>query len=352
MKLLLLKQLEPGMILSETVYSSDGRVLLTEGTTLTPDLIGRLREKHIPRVNVNDENTVEVDPDSILINRVHSEALRVLGHFLPKELLGESKGEAKKRYDTVVKVLEKVVKDPMVADLYLDLRTADDDTLSHSITVCVLSLIMGSVLQMSGERLLLLGMGAMVHDIGKKAIPQDILVKREDLTAKETALLREHTRHGYHILREREFDVSVSKVALYHHERWDGSGYMAGVGGEEIDLSSRVVAVADAYDDLTRGLTYKQKYLPHEALEFLYGTGNIYFDARVVKAFTGHICAYPLGSIVKLSTGETGIVVNVDKTMAPRPVVKIFYDCGNNRLEYPRQVDLSQEKTIFITKVL
>lgn len=352
MQQLLINQLEPGMVLAETVYSSNGRVLLAEGTSLTGELIDRLQEMRISKVNVNDEDTIDVDPNDILINRVHAEAQRVLGHFLPTDVLGEHFREAKERYDIVAQVLDKIVRDQQVANLYLDLRTAGDDTLDHSISVCVLSLIMGAVLRMPEERLMLLGTGAMVHDIGKKGVPQAILAKREDLVPEEIKILQEHTKQGYHILREHNFDVTVAKVALYHHERWDGSGYINKMAGENIDLSSRIVAVADAYDDLTRGLTYRQKHLPHEAMEFLYGTGNIYFDARVVKAFTGNICAYPLGSIVKLSTGETGIVVNVQKTMAPRPIVKIFFDRDNTHLQYPRQVDLSEEKTIFITKIL
>ncbi|MDT3699445.1 MAG: HD domain-containing protein [Thermincola sp.] len=261
-------------------------------------------------------------------------------------------GEARERYIIVANVLGMVIKDKQVGSLYLDLRAADDDTLDHSIAVCVLSLILGTVFKMPESRLMQLGKAAMVHDIGKKAISQEILAKRENLTPQEKKSFQEHTKEGYRILREQGFDPAIARVALYHHERWDGSGYINMVSEENIDLLSRIVAVADTYDDLTRGLTYKQKYLPHEAMEFLYGTGNIYYDARVIKAFTGNICAYPLGSIVKLSTGETGIVVNVQKTMAPRPIIKIFYDSKNVHLEYPKQVDLSEEKTIFITKIL
>ena len=352
MKQLVHSQLEPGFVLAETVYASNGRVLLTEGTELTAELIDRLQEMRITKVCVNDEDTIDINPDQVLINRVHSEALHTLGYFLPADIFGERLGDAKERYSVVSKALENVIKDKQVGSLYLDLRTTDDDTLGHSVAVCVLSLILGAVLHMPEDRLILLGKAAMVHDIGKKSVPQEILAKRENLTPEETQILHDYTKQGYHLLREQGFDVSVARVALYHHERWDGSGYVSKISGEDIDLSSRIVAVADAYDDLTRGLTYKQKFLPHEAMEFLYGTGNIYYDARVVKAFTGNICAYPLGSIVKLSTGETGIVVNVQKTMAPRPIVKIFYNSNNIHLEYPKQVDLSEEKTIFITKIL
>lgn len=345
-------RLEENMVLAETIFSGNGKPLITEGTRLTRSLIEKLQEMGIARVAVNEEGTINIDPSDVLINRVHTQALRTLGSFIPADALGERLGEAKQRYEQVNSVLETVVRKHQVAELYLDIRTADDDTLDHSITVCVLSLIVGATLGLPAERLLTLGMAAMVHDIGKKAVPPEVLAKRENHTPGELKVLQEHSKQGYQRLREAGFDVAIAKVALYHHERWDGSGYVNKLAGENIDLLSRIVAVADTYDDLIRGLTYKQKYLPHEAMEFLYGTGNIYFDVRVVKAFTGSISAYPLGSIVKLSSGEIGIVINVHKTTAPRPIVKIFFDKDNNRLEYARQIDLSEEKTIFITKIL
>lgn len=345
-------RLEENMVLAETIFSTNGKPLITEGTRLTRLLIEKLREKGIVRVAINEEGTINIDPSDVLINRVHTLALRTLSSFIPADALGERLGEAKKRYESVINILETVVRNKSVAELFLDLRTADDDTFDHSITVCVLALIVGVTLGMPTDRLQNLGIAAMVHDIGKKSIPPEILDKREDLTLDELKIMQDHTKQGYHRLREAGFDTAVAKVALYHHERWDGSGYANKLAGENIDLLSRIVAVADAYDDLIRGLTYKKKYLPHEAMEFLYGTGNIYFDVRVVKAFTGSIAAYPLGSIVRLSSGEIGIVINVHKTMAPRPIVKIFFDKDHNRLEYARQIDLSEEKTIFITKIL
>lgn len=352
MKQLLVSQLEENMILAETVFSASGKPLIAEGTRLTNSLIQKLEEMRVARVAINDEGTINIDPKEVLLNRVHTQALQTLAAFIPVDVCGERLGETKERYERVIGVLEKVVRNEQVAALYLDLRTADDDTLDHSISVCVLSLIVGATLKLPVERLLTLGMAAMVHDIGKKSLPQEILAKREDFTTSELKLLQEHTKLGFLRLREVGLDVAIAKVALYHHERWDGSGYINKLAGEKIDLLSRIIAIADTYDDLTRGLTYKQKYLPHEAMELLYGTGNIYFDVRVVKAFTGSIAAYPLGTLVKLSSGEIGIVVNVHKTSAPRPIVKIYFDKNNNHLDYARQIDLSEEKTVFITKIL
>ncbi|KNZ70920.1 metal dependent phosphohydrolase [Thermincola ferriacetica] len=352
MKQLKVDQLEPDMILAESVYSASGKVLLAEGTKLTPDLIKRLMEMQVPRVCVNDENTIPIDPNEVLTNRVHTQALRILGTVIPADLCGSRLEDAQFRYELVAETIAKIMETKEVHELFLDLRTIDDDTLDHSITVCVLSLIVGAALKFTPDRLYMLGIGAMVHDIGKKAVPPEILAKREDLTPQETQMFQAHVKEGYRILREHGFDVPIAKVALYHHERWNGSGYVNRLAGDNIDLFSRIVQTADVYDDLIRGLTYKQKYLPHEAMEYLYGAGNFYFDVRVVKAFTSSISAYPLGSLVKLSTGEIGVVVNVQKTSAPRPIVKICYDKNNNRLDYPRQIDLSEEKTIFITKIL
>lgn len=352
MKQLKVEQLEKDMILAESIYGTNGKVLLAEGTKLTADLIKRLIEKGVARVSVNDENTIPIDPNEVLVNRVHSQALRILGTFMPADLCGTRVIEAQHRYEVVSEAIAKIVDTKEVHNLFLDLRTIDDDTLDHSVNVCVLSLIVGAKLNFTPDRLYNLGTGAILHDIGKKAVPTEVLAKREDLTPAETNLYQAHTKEGYRILREHGFDVAIAKVALYHHERWNGSGYISNLSGENIDLFSRIVAAGDVYDDLTRGLTYKQKYLPHEAMEYLYGAGNFYFDVRVVKAFTGSIAAYPLGSLVKLSTGETGVVVNVEKTSAPRPIVKICFDRHNKRLDYPRQIDLSEEKTIFITKIL
>lgn len=352
MERLLTNQLKIGMVLAEPIFGPNGKILLNEGTKLDKNLINRLVQKEIIEVAVNEKNTAAIEPNEVLVSRVLSGVQRTLNSLYPIDIASEQLAQIKETHQNISGILREIISDPAVHGFFLDLRTTDDFTLQHSANVCVLSLIMGATIKLSREKLLQLGTGAILHDIGKKTLPKELLDKKAELTPKEQEIIKEHAKAGYQTLRNNGFAPEIAKVALYHHERWDGSGYPTKLAGEKIDLYSRIVAVADVYDALTEERSYRQKYLPHEAVEFLYGAGNYYFDAKVVKAFTRSIAAYPLGSIVQLSTGEIGIVVNIEKTVAPRPIVKICYDQDNKKLEFPRQVDLTEEKTLFITKIL
>lgn len=354
MEKLRIYQLREGMVLAEPVIVND-QVLLNEGTVLTSNLIRRLKEKGVFEVAVNEETTVAIDPNDVLVGRIMSHVQRFLNTYYPVEVLrlpAERLKVLRERHKKVSLMLQKIIQEEDVHRFFLDLRTTDDFTLEHSANVCVYSLIIGVTMELKDEELYHLGVGAILHDIGKRALPLEIRQKEGELTAEEREKMKEHTKEGYMILRREGIAVEAARVALHHHERWDGSGYPLGLKGEKIDLFSRIVAVADVYDALTGNRPYRKSYLPHEAVEYLYGAGNLHFDAKVVQAFLQSISPYPLGSVVQLSTGEIGVVVNVEKTFAPRPIVKICYDKDNKKLEFPRQVDLSKEKTLFITKIL
>jgi HD-GYP domain-containing protein (c-di-GMP phosphodiesterase class II) len=128
-------------------------------------------------------------------------------------------------------------------------------------------------------------------------------------------------------------------------ERWRVS-YKA--AGENIPLGSRIISVCETYDRLLR----LEKYPHYQAVEFLYGAGNYLFDSKVVNAFVNNLAVYPLGSLVKLSTGEVGLVVNVRKNQGPRPIVKVYFDSTGKPLPSPKDVDLGKERTLFIQRVL
>lgn len=345
-------QLQAGMILAEPIFGPNGKVLLNEGSKLDFEMIERLKKKGVFEVSVNEETTASIDPNEVLVNRVSVYAKQNLDKFYPLDIASKQLAQINQRHQTVSAVMKGIISNPTVHSFFLDLRTTDDFTLEHSVNVCVLSLIVGVTLEIPFAGLIHLGTGSLLHDIGMKGIDTDIINKHGELTAAETEKVNEHTKMGYQILRDNGFAPEIARIALYHHERWDGSGYPSKLAMDKIDFYSRIVAVADVYDALTGERAYRERYLPHQAIEFLYGAGNYYFDAKVVNAFTQSIAAYPLGSLVQLSTGEIGVVINIQKTSAPRPIVKICYDKDNKKLEFPRQVDLIEEKTIFINKIL
>ncbi|MFZ3173217.1 MAG: HD domain-containing phosphohydrolase [Carboxydocellales bacterium] len=342
--------LRTGMKLAESIFSDNKQILVAEGTLLTESIINRLQEikRH---VYIYDENTIEADPGEVLTNRVLANTLNKLHTYLPFELYPESDNQVNEKFERLNKLLQIIISHPMVADFLLDLRTIDELSLEHSLNVCVFSLLIGAGLELPESLMVYLGKGAITHDIGKMSLPIEIRGNFNNLSPKDQLVYKEHTNNGYRLLREKGFESQVAKVALYHHERWDGGGYPTKLEGEKIDLLSRIVNIADVYDNLTSTLA-DTSYLPHEAIEYLYGAGDMYFDARIVRAFIYNVAIYPLGSIVKLSTGEVGIVVNVAKNISSRPIVKICYDKENQKLKYYHQKDLYQEKTVFITKVL
>lgn len=347
----LVTELQEGMMLAESIFSQNGSILVAEGTVLTESMIKRLQEMSKRHVYIYDENTIEADPGEVLISRVLVTAQNKLHSFLPYELYPEKDIQVKEKYERLNQRLVETIRDPKVADFLLDLRTIDESTLEHSMNVCIFSLLVGAGLDLPDELMAYLGTGAMMHDVGKMLLPPEVKGDINNLSPKEQLAYQEHTNAGYRLLREKGFDAPIAKIALYHHERWDGGGYPTKLVGEKIDLLSRIVNIADVYDSLSGPLAGASN-LPHEAIEYLYGAGGMYFDARIVRAFIYNVAIYPLGSVVKLSTGEVGIVVNVAKNISSRPIVKICHDKNNQKLKYYHQMDLYEEKTVFITKVL
>lgn len=344
-------QLTPDMIMAESIFDSDtGQILVAEGTRLNEAIISRLSKKNLHQVFVYDPATIEADPGEIMCNKILERAITTLNNYLPKHLYKDRDGKVKAKHAKLVEILGKVIRDPKVSSFFVDLSSVDDLTMEHSINVCVFSLLTGHSLNLSDGVLVALGQGGLLHDVGRLLIDKSLL-KRETFSPEEEKAYKEHINHGYKMLREAGFDTNVAKVALYHHEKWDGSGYMS-LAGEKVDLLSRIVGVADVYDGFTGNYGGTNRFMPHEGMEYLYGAGNLYYDARIVKAFIHSVPIYPLGSLVQLSTGEIGIVVNVEKNIPVRPIVKVCYDKNKQRLKYYSQLDLYTEKTIFITKVL
>ncbi|OYP31617.1 phosphohydrolase, partial [Lachnotalea glycerini] len=207
----------------------------------------------------------------------------------------------------------------------VDLKIYDDYTYYHSVNVAILSLIVGNALKFHRAMLIQLGMAAILHDIGKKFTPIEILSKPGMLTDEEFDIIKEHPTNGYHFIKR--FFPSISSATyvgiLQHHERYDGSGYPSGAQGEGISLLGRILAVCDVYDALVSDRPYHKAYLPSEALEFIQGGSGSMFDPAIVITFCYKVASYPLGTAVTLSNGEVGIVVENYEEFNTRPKVKI-----------------------------
>ena len=149
------------------------------------------------------------------------------------------------------------------------LEARDDDTASHSLNVTKYAMLLGRQLGLDDDEMRVLGQGAMLHDLGKIGIPDEILKKPGNLDDAEFERIKEHPKLTSEILAPLETSNYYSSIARSHHERWDGKGYPDGLNGEEIPLLARIVAIADAWDAMTSNRVYRAGMCKTTALNIL-----------------------------------------------------------------------------------
>lgn len=347
---------KPGMKVAKAIYTSDGQILINAGVILKPRYIKNLYKLGIGAIYVEDDLAGDVVVEDVIDEATRVEATRTVREFFLNTQLsanGRSMVLSRKLQDTVTKIIDDLLsKDQLMVNLQ-DIRTMDDYTFGHSVNVCVLSLITGIALGFSETQLRHLGMGALMHDIGKLRIPDEILNKPGKLTDEEFAVVKEHPKLGFEILRNQsEISLLSAHMALEHHERFDGNGYPNQLQKDDIHLFSRICSVADVFDAVTADRVYRKAYAPHEAYELLAASGGSHFDYRVVSVFLRNVAAYPVGTWVELNTGERGMVVETKPGFSTRPKVRLTYGPEWECLTPPREINLAAELDRLIVRVV
>ncbi len=209
------------------------------------------------------------------------------------------------------------------ASLWLtSLRSKDEATTYHCVNVCVLAIAFGRFLDLPSERLERLGLGALLHDVGKMRLPDEILQKPEALTPEEWREVKRHPDIGAEIVGG-SGDVSPETLGLIrnHHERIGGHGYPRGLRGRQFDLESRIVALANAYDALTTDRLYRSGRPPDEVLQDFYNDADTLFGPKLTQAFIRCVGIFPIGSLVELDNGALGVVVGSEPDARLKPTV-------------------------------
>ncbi len=345
--------LKSDMVVARTIIDSDSRILLSSGMRLTAKYIERLSELGIASIFVKDG----LLDDEVLVNDIVSEKTRtetvkiIKNSFVNLEKNSNFNVHAVK--NVVNNILGELLDNNNILIHLTDIRSFDDYTFGHSVNVCILSIITALTLGYNESKLKELGVGALLHDIGKTKIDKEVLNKPGDLTPEEFNEIKRHTEYGYNILRDyMEISLLSAHIAFQHHERWDGNGYPRGLVGLDIHQHARIVAVADVYDALLADRPYRPAYNVNQALNILTRMAGSYLDFDCVMSLKSNVAIYPVGSFVQLTTGDICIVVDVNKNNPARPKLKIVLDKDKKRLANPREIDLSRLKTIMITRPL
>ncbi len=346
-----LEHIEISSKLARPIYNSKSQMLLGQGTILTSKFIERLKVLGYTSVYIDDGLI-----DDVTINETISEETRLQAVNCLRVVNEEIQNRKPFNVSLVKKVVSDIIDDLIASrEMMLnlsDIRSYDDYTFNHSVNVTVISVMIGMSLHYTQNRLHDLGLGVILHDIGKTQIPLEIINKPAKLTDDEYAVVKKHTWHGFELLRSNpEIKITSAHVALQHHERCDGSGYPRNLQGEDILEFARISAIADVYDALTNDRCYRKKLPVHKAYEILLENSGSHFDNYILDRFIQKIALYPQGTKVMLNDGRSGLVISQNHISPTRPMVRLFWH-RDKELPKPVEVNLLYEPALAITDVI
>lgn len=322
--------LRKGLILGQSIYNNFGGLLLKEGSEIKQPYIEKILELGFQGLYIDDDISKDIEIKNVISDELKLKSISKLKNMFMNIDNNRSTDKDIKEIGNIAEdmVEELIVNRDLMVNM-VDIKSFDDYTFFHSVNVAVLSIIMGIALNLNKSDLYKLAMGALLHDVGKVFINQDLLNKQGKLTDEEFEIMKSHPINGYRYIRS-NFNVPVRTyiAVLDHHEKYDGTGYPNNKVGKDISLFGRIIAIADVYDALTSDRPYKKSSLPANVIEYIMGAPGTHFDFDLVNIFIKKVAAYPVGTCVKLNNGVIGIVVENYSDSSTRPKIRVLNSCS------------------------
>ncbi len=338
----------PNMIIDEDIYDDKGNLILSKGLSVTDEgaLKNLLLRKGISKIKVltlsdgvpvkEKKINVEVVLDDYQENtKVEiTEFINQLNDSVDnfeREIVSTITGNCDKaKLDLILKetINSNLNKNTNIFQLLQKIKDSDDLTFVHCTSVSLIALTIGKWMNLSEDKLNNLSLAALLFDVGKFMIDEEIMKKPSSLTDEEYEKVKKHVEESLKILEPYELDSEIIDAVRYHHERCDGSGYPYALSGEQIPLMAKILAVSDVFVALTSKRPYRQKYTPFEAVKILEEDYMQKLDITILTEFIKRVSANYVGNIVKLSNGVKGEVLFINATAPLRPIVKCL-ETGN-----------------------
>ena len=298
--------------------------------------------KKIEQTPQKTEALVSLQIELIAAKKLHAKTKKAVVSIFKDVRMGN----ALKLDDAVSLVNEinqSIIRNPSALICLSRLKTADNYTYLHSVSVCVLMIALGRQLGMKDDMLKQVGIAGLLHDVGKVFIPDEVLNKPGKLTDEEFNIVKTHPVKGWEFLKNSgEVNDLILDVCRHHHERVDGMGYPDKLSGEALTLFARMGAVCDVYDAITSNRSYKKGWEPVESIRKMAEWNNGHFDEVVFHAFVKTVGIYPTGTLLKLKSGRLGVVTDQSKKSLVKPIVKVFFSTRSNVHILQEIVDLSK----------
>lgn len=378
-------ELEPGMVVADTITTPSGQVLAVAGTELTKQIINKAKLYNVTHAKVEifeEEAATSPSPlkpkslSSIFASVQKSEEPSASSHIEDtqsnsRRMINSTEfsgfqvdyllyiehlksvftnistpGYSINTKELIEKLTPLYISRNTITELFdmiNQMHSINDSIYAHCVNVALISRMIGRWLHLEPHDLDILTCCGLLHDIGKLAIPEEVLNKPGKLTDEEFALIKSHPRTGYEMLRNQDIDTRIKQAALMHHERYDGSGYPNNLSSEFLADFAMIVAIADVYDAMTAARSYREPLCAFQVIEKFEQEGFQKYHTKYIYVFLHNIASTYQNNRVMLNDGRGCKIVMLNQNTLSKPIVQ--FDDGSC-------VDLSTQRNLFITKIL
>jgi HD-GYP domain-containing protein (c-di-GMP phosphodiesterase class II) len=348
MRRILVDSIKGNEKLARDIINDFGIVIMSGGINLKREYIKKLKELDIEYIFVEDEYSKGVQEQSMTELLIQDQCQDVLKDIIDKYSY-QKNGELEEIKIIAEEIIRDILKDQKVMFSISGIRKKSESTYSHSINVCALSVFIGLRMNIPKDKVKEIAVGSLLHDIGYASLPYDYLnLKFDECNIEDQRKLMKHVINGYTLVADEDWISQSSKdIILNHHERVDGLGYPFHKKGDKIKIGTKIVAVCNEFDRKVYGYM-ENKMKVNKTIEYILSQAGIKFDPEVVACFINSVAAYPNGSGIITTEGETGIVLRQNYKDPKRPVVHMITDKHGSKYTYWKEMDLSKELKISI----
>lgn len=366
MKKLKIIDLKAGMKFSAPVYLDGENLLVPEKIEIKDKDIQRLIRWDIEYVETDGELLTDSGPESSndflgsfqgdsSVLRIYKKAIEKLSTVF-NDIKEYSKAD-KIEIDTVITEIFSLLRDKPEELKAITMISVEPehDLVQSSLNCMIVSIILGRQLKIINSRLISLAVAALLHDVGMTKIPEALLRKEENLSSDELKIIQSHPMYTYKLIgKSLKYSEEIARIALHHHERWDGKGYPNGLAGKDIPLSSRIISVADAYGAMLKDRPYRNSMIGYKAMREILNDNSTRFDSSILQIFIKSMGIYPLGSLVILNDSSIARVTHVYNEAPLRPSVQILMTPAGRILtgKTEKIINLLVEKKLFIVRAI
>jgi HD-GYP domain-containing protein (c-di-GMP phosphodiesterase class II) len=313
-------------VLGKNILTNDGKILLRAGVKLNSIYIKKLHALGVFYIYIEDNRLEDVLVEDDRLSELKQTAMGKMSDIV-RNIHSCNRKNVKDSLSVVEDLVSYIIDTGDVNTSLCDIKTYDNYTYVHCLDTCIMSTFLGLSTGFNEGELKELGIGAILHDVGKTKISNKIINKCGALTDEEFEEIKRHPTYGEEILKKNmAIPNSILRAVSEHHERFDGNGYPNKLVGNQISKFAKVISICDVYDAISNDRSYREKYSPSDAYELILAGSDSLFDYSLVKSFKETFAVYPLGCCLKLSSGVEGYVIKQNANFPDRPIIRVLYD--------------------------